>query len=90
MAENQAAHRLAWENKALDANIGHSRRGQVIGLIITVVLVCGAMASVYLGANIVACGMVGGTLAFVVSSFLGLRGAAEKKEKPDTAEKTTP
>jgi len=89
MAENQAGHRLAWENKALDANIGHSRRGQRFGLIIAVVLVCGAVASVYLGAKDVAYAMVGSTLILVVSSFLGLLRKAGKKEKSEAAEQTT-
>ena len=51
MAEKEQAHRLEYEKTGLEATVCESRRGQVLGAIISVVAVCGAIFTAYIGAH---------------------------------------
>lgn len=86
MAENQAAHRQALENKLVDSNIGNSRRGQYFGLIIGMTGLIATVIFALLGHTILA-GAIGTidlvslVAIFVYGSELKKRDQAQKEAK---------
>lgn len=51
LTEKETAHRIEWEHKALDANIGESRRGQWLGAGISALAVVGAVWTALAGVH---------------------------------------
>lgn len=51
MAEKEQGHRIEYEKTGLTATVRESRRGQILGAIISVVAIGGAIFTAYIGAH---------------------------------------
>lgn len=51
LTERETGHRIEWEKKALDANVGESRRGQWLGAGISALAVTGAVWTALAGVH---------------------------------------
>lgn len=83
MAENQSAHRIEIESKAISAQIEDSKRGQIFGLIVAIVF---AVASVWLalqGHDTVASILGGSTIVGLVTVFV----VGKKEQREDLSQK---
>ncbi|MBC8790419.1 MAG: hypothetical protein C6Y20_02320 [Tagaea sp. CACIAM 22H2] len=90
MAEKEQDHRQSWENRALDAQVADTKRGQFFGLIVAVMLCAGALYCSYIGQPWVASVMVGATFVGACGLFIRgrLHGNANKPERPTSPAKT--
>lgn len=51
MAEKEQAHRVEYERIGLQATVGESRRGQILGAVVSVAAVIGAVYAAHIGAH---------------------------------------
>jgi uncharacterized membrane protein len=82
MAEEQSTHRRELEKKVINSDISQSKRGQILGFIISITgLLVSAFVAVY--GSAIAGGIIGiGTLASLVSVFMyGSKTRSEEREE---------
>lgn len=82
MAENQARHRQNLENKAVDAGIGDSKRGQYFAFILALIAVVGGIVLIFFDKALTGFGLVVGSVASLVGVFIYGR-KSEIKERTE-------
>jgi len=78
MAENQSTHRIKIEDKNIDAQIKESKRGQIFGLIIAIVVLMAAVGVGSYGHELLGSILGGTTILGLVTLFL--TGRHEQKK----------
>lgn len=78
MAENQSLHRQSIENKAIDAQIADVKRGQILGFIISIIVLIGGTIIISLGKDATGLSMIITALASLVGVFI-IGKISEKK-----------
>jgi uncharacterized membrane protein len=71
MAEIEQQHRIAQESTMLNAAIRSAKRGQILGTIIALSALCGALLNTYLGGHaVVSVALVGVPVASIVIALV--------------------
>lgn len=80
MAENQQTHRQQLESKSVDAAISTESRGQNYALLVSVLIIAGALYLIDSGKELSGSILAGGTLTGLAYMFI----TGRKKEKPSS------
>lgn len=73
LTEQETAHRISYEDRALDANIAESRRGQWLGASISILALGCAIGAVALGSPYVAIAFLGVPVFSIIQAIVTTR-----------------
>lgn len=75
LVEQEQDHRISYESKSIEAAVRDTKRGHVIGGIISILAVCGAIFTAYIGAHpAVSIALVGLPIFGIVQAFIRNKG----------------